>query len=403
MPKVNVKVGLIGVLDMLKFKNMAKVREEAIQAAPANEVKGTYKINENAKAYHPDHLNLKVVDIVDHEGTGCKSYILEEAEGRVIPFFRAGQYLSLKLKIDGSFVTRPYSISSGPAWTKEGKIAVTIQENPSGFAASKFLETVKVGDVIESSGPEGNFVYEELRDAKNVIALAGGSGITPFLSMAYAIRDGQEDFNLTIIFGSKDEKSIILKKELEDVAATCPKVKVVHVLSNEEKEGYEHGFITCDIIKKYAPEDEYSIFVCGPEAMYKFLDTELPKLNLPRRLIRKELRGVTKDVESLPDYPSSAKGKKFNITVIQGSKGYDITANSNEPILVAIERAGIVAPSKCRGGECGWCRSKLVSGTVYCPKANEFRRWADVQSNYIHPCSTFPTSDLVIEVPGEFL
>jgi len=403
MPKVNVKVGLIGVLDMLKFKNMAKVREEAIQAAPANEVNGTFKINENAKALHPDHLDLKVVEIINHEGTGCKSYIFEEAKGRVIPFFRAGQYLSLKLKFGNSFVTRPYSISSGPAWTKQGKIAVTIQSNPSGYAADKFLETVKVGDVIKSSGPEGNFFYEELRDCKNVIALAGGSGITPFLSMAYAIRDGQEDFNLTIIFGSKDEKSIILKKELEDVAAACNKVKVVHVLSNEEKPGYEHGFITCDIIKKYAPDGDYSIFVCGPEAMYKFLDTELPKLGLPRRLIRKELRGVTKDVESLPDFPANAKGKEFSIKVIQGANTYDIKAKSNEPVLVAIEKAGIVAPSKCRGGECGWCRSKLVSGTVYCPKANEFRRWADVESNYIHPCSTFPTSDLVIEVPGEFL
>jgi len=403
MSKLNVKVGLIGPLDMLKFKNMGKVREEAIQAAPANEIKGVYKINENAKALHPDHLDLEVVEIIDHKDAHAKSFIFKEHNGRVIPFFKAGQYLSLKLKINDSFISRPYSISSGPAWTKEGKIAITVQDNPKGFGAKYLYNEVKVGDVIESSAPEGNFTYEAIRDKKDVIALAGGSGVTPFLSMAYAIKDGQQDFNLTILFGSRDEKSIILKEELDKVSKECKKVKVVYVLSDEEKAGYEHGFITKEIIEKYAPKGQYSIFACGPEAMYNFLDIELPKLGLPNRLIRKEIRGVTKNVEGLNDYPASAKGKVFNIKVIQGAYTYDIKANANEPVLVAIERAGIVAPSKCRGGECGWCRSKLVSGKVYCPKANEFRRWADVENNYIHPCSTFPTSDLVIEVPGEFL
>jgi len=401
MPKVNVKVGLIGALDMLKFKNMGKVREQAIQAAPANEIKGTYKINENAKALHPDHLDLEVVEIIDHKDAHAKSFIFKEHNGKVIPFFRAGQYLSLKVKIGDSFITRPYSISSGPSWTKEGKIAVTIQDVKDGFAAPWFLQNVKVGDVIESSAPEGNFVYEEIRDAKDVVALAGGSGITPFLSMAYAINSGAEHFNLTILFGSRDEKSIILKEELDKVVSD--KVKVVYVLSEEEKQGYEHGFITAELIKKYAPADDYTVFACGPEAMYKFLDTELPKLGLPNRRIRKEIRGVTKNVSELPDYPKQAAGKVFNIKVVQGANTYEIKAKAEEPVLVAIERAGIVAPSKCRGGECGWCRSKLVSGTIFAPKANEFRRWADMQANYIHPCSTFATSDLVIEVPGEFL
>jgi len=404
MPRLNVKVGLIGPLDMLKFKNMGKVREQAIQAAPANEVVGTYKINENAKALHPDHLDLKVVEIVDHKDAHAKSFIFKEAKGRVIPFFRAGQYLSLKFKVGDSFVTRPYSISSGPAWTKEGMIAITVQDNPKGFAAPYLYNNVKVGDVIKSSAPEGTFVYEPIRDPKHIIAVAGGSGITPFLSMAYAIRDGVQDFDLTILFGSRTESAIILKEELEAVAKACKKVHVVNVLSDEEKEGYEHGFITADLIKKYAPKkEEYAVFACGPEAMYKFLDTELPKLGIPRRHIRKEIRGVTKDIEGQTEFPKAAKGKEFKVKVIQGAKHYDIVAKSNEPLLVAIERAGIVAPSKCRGGECGWCRSKLVSGTVYCPKENEFRRWADVQNNYIHPCSTFPTSDLVVEVPGEFL
>lgn len=92
----------------------------------------------------------------------------------------------------------------------------------------------------------------------------------------------------------------------------------------------------------------------------------------------------------------------YQITVKQGDKEYVISANANEPILVALERAGIKAPSRCRNGECGWCRSKCVSGTYFVAKENEHRRWADVENNYIHPCASFATSDMVIEVPGEF-
>lgn len=401
---LNVKVGLIGPFDMLKFKNMAKVREKAIQAAPAKEITGEYAINKNAKALHPDHLKLVVKEIVDHADAGAKTFVFAPAEGTpALPWFRAGQYLSLKLKIGDSFVSRPYSISSSPKWSKEGKIAVTVRANPDGFAADWLLNDLKVGMEVVSSAPEGQFYYDDMRDAKHVIALAGGSGITPFLSMAYAIRDGIEDFELTILFGSRTASSILFKEELDAIAKACSKVKVVHVLSDETVEGYEHGFIDSALIKKYAPEGEYSVFICGPEAMYRFVDKEIEKLKLPRRLVRREMLGVTKSVAKLSGFPAEAVGKSFALTVRQGEKEYALTATSEEPVLVAIERAGIVAPSRCRSGECGWCRSKLVSGTVFTPAENEGRRHSDIVNGYIHPCSCFATSDLVIEVPGEFL
>ncbi len=245
---LNVKVGLIGKLDMLKFKNMSKVREKAIQAASAKEVVGEFRINQNAKALHPDYMNLEVSEVIEHTGASAKTYIFKATDGNRLPCFRAGQYLSLKMKIGDSFITRPYSISSSPAWAKEGKIAITVRTNPSGFAADWILNNLKVGDNVISSAPEGQFYYEDLRDAKNVIAIAGGSGITPFLSMAYAIRDGIEDFGLTILFGSRNEDNILFKKELDDICAKCSKVKVVKVFSYEEKSYFELGFITADLI-----------------------------------------------------------------------------------------------------------------------------------------------------------
>lgn len=399
---LNVKVGLIGAFDMLKFKNMAKVREQAIQAAPANEIKADYAINRNAKILHPDYQKLVVSEIIEHPGAGAKTFVFKREDGENPAYFRAGQYLSLKLPIGESFVTRPYSISSSPKEALEGKVSVTVRANPNGFAADWLLENLKVGDKVLASDGQGQFYYEDLRDAENVVALAGGSGITPFLSMARAIRDGVEDFNLTILFGSRTEESILFREELDEICAACDKVKVVHVLSDEEKAGFEHGFITADIIQKYAVAP-YSVFICGPEAMYRFLGGEVAKLELPRRLVRREMLGVTKKVWEQPGYPQDAKGKTFRMTVRQGEMEKVIDASADEPILVAIERAGIAAPSRCRSGECGWCRSKLVSGDIFVPEENEGRRWADVQHGYIHPCSTFALSDLVIEVPGEYI
>ena len=399
---LNVKVGLIGVLDMLKFKNMAKVREQAIQAAPAKEIKGEFAINQNAKLLHPDHQKLVVSEVIGHDAAGAKTYVFRSAENKPLAYFRAGQYLSLKLQIGNSFVTRPYSISSSPKWALEGKVAITVRTNPGGFVADWLLENLKEGDTVIASAGEGQFYYENLRDAKNVVALAGGSGITPFLSMAYAIRDGIEDFNLTIIFGSRTEENILFREELDAICAACPKVKVVHVLSHEEKEGFEHGFITAELIQKYA-KDPYSVFICGPEAMYRFVAAEIEKLELPRKNVRRELLGVTKSVWEQEGYPAECKDKTFRLTIRQGPNEYVVDASANEPILVAIERAGVAAPSRCRSGECGWCRSKLVSGQFFTPAENEGRRHSDIVHNYIHPCCTFPLSDMVIEVPGEFL
>ena len=157
---VNVKVGLIGAFDMLKFKNMAKVREQAIQAAPAKEVNGEFTINQLAKKLHPDYQKLVVAEIIDHAGAASKTFVFKRVDGQPVAYFRAGQYLSLKLRIGDSFVTRPYSISSSPKWALEGKVAITVRSNPGGFAAEWLLENLKVGDEVTASGAEGQFYYE---------------------------------------------------------------------------------------------------------------------------------------------------------------------------------------------------------------------------------------------------
>ena len=150
MPDLKVKIGLIGKFDMLKFKNMKKVREQAIQAAPAKEVTGEFAINRNAKAMHPDYLRLVVDEIIDHGAATSKTYILKSKDGKALPYFRAGMYLSLILDIDGSATTRAYSLCSSPKKALEGKYAISVRANPKGFVADKLMETLKVGDEVMS-------------------------------------------------------------------------------------------------------------------------------------------------------------------------------------------------------------------------------------------------------------
>ena len=215
--------------------------------------------------------------------------------------------------------------------------------------------------------------------------------------------DGIEDFSLTLLYGTRREEDVLFRGELDEIARSCPKFKVIYVLSDEERDCFEHGFLTAELIRKYAPADEdYSVFLCGPEAMYRFLQPEIEELGLPPRRFRRKLIDVTKSPWACEGYPAEAEGKSFSIRVKQGPEEWTVPASADEPVLVAIERAGIKAPSRCRAGECGWCRSRLLEGTVFIPKENEMRRWADVHYGYIHPCCSFPTSDLVLEIPGEF-
>ena len=399
---LKIKIGKIGLLDMLKFKKMPEVREAHIAQTPADPLPKAYASNAKAALYHPRCQEVILSEIIPN-GSDTKTLVFKSASGAPLAPFRAGQYISLGLQIGDVKTTRAYSLSSSPALAFQGIYHIAVKENPGGFVAPYIHENWQVGQKLTISSPEGHLYYEPIRDCKKVIALAGGAGITPFMSMACAIRDGVEDFDLTIIFGSRTEDGIVYRKELDEVCAKCDKVHVVHVLSDEAKEGFEHGFITGELIAKCAAGEEVSVFMCGPQAMYNFVDGELAKLGYDEKHVRHEIFGAVKKPWELPGYPAEIKGKTFNVTIKQSGKVYEIPASADEPVLIAIERAGIAAPSQCRSGECGWCRSRLISGEVFIPEKGDGRRYADVMYGYMHPCASFPLSDLVVEVPGEYM
>ena len=388
-----------------KFLSMLSDRQERFESAKAEFPAFSDNASVIAKALHPKRQYLKVAQIIER-GEDCKSFVLvpdAEKGTENLAWFGAGKYLTVFETIENMPVTRAYSISSSPKDALNGKYVLTIKLVEGGLVSRYILDNWTVGTSVEVSAPSGNFEYQPLRDAQKVICLAGGSGITPFLSMANAIADGDEDFEMTLLYGSRNKDVILFKDELDAVVAKCNKVKVVHVLSDKGAavalDGAESGFITAELIKKYAPADEaYSVFLCGPQQMYEFVDKELEKLNLPKKYIRHEMFGEFHNPSTQADFPSGVP-ETVNITVTIQDFTTTVSGSSNDSIMQILEKNGISVPARCRSGECGFCHSHLISGQIYVPKHLDYRRLADYKFGCIHPCCTFPLSDIVINVP----
>jgi ferredoxin-NADP reductase len=160
---------------------------------------------------HPRRMRLRVTEIIQETPT-TKTLRFERTDGPPPPF-RPGQYVNLFVDVDGILTSRPYSISSPPPTGEgSGTIDLTIRDKPGGFVAPYLLNQVQVGDELETTGPAGTFYHEPLIDGEDLVFLAGGSGITPFMSI---IRDtlgkGEETSPLQIhlLYGSRVPEDVI--------------------------------------------------------------------------------------------------------------------------------------------------------------------------------------------------
>lgn len=393
------------IIDLLAFKRLLPQRRKRFaRALPL--IMEPHPVNRLAGRLHPAAQFLKITQVRDESSSIRTFRLVADAYAGTaeLAHFRAGQYLSLTVDVAGVRITRPYSISSAPfeALGSEGFYEISVKKQQDGFLTEHMWENWVAGTRVLSSGPCGTFYYEPLRDARQIVGLAGGSGIAPFRSMARELAHGYLDIELLLLYGSSDEEDIPFYAELELLTLRAfQKLRVVHVLSCEEVSlaGCEQGFITAALIRKHADVHNSSFFICGPQAMYRFVQGELATLDLPPRRVRRELYGEVKDVTELPDFPAEAVDRIFGLTVRIGDVTTTVLAKAAETILVAMERANLAPPSQCRCGECGVCRSLLVAGEVYVSADADVRREADKQQGYIHPCASYPLSDVEIIVP----
>jgi len=343
--------------------------------------------------YHPKKLTLRLSEIrPETESTTTFRFV---ADNGYLPPFQAGQYINVFVDINGIRTSRPYSLSSAPY--QIGYYDITVRCVPDGFVSTYLLDALKVGDTVESTSPSGQFYYNPLFHGDELVFIAGGSGITPFMSMIRDVTDRGLQRNIHLVYGSRIESDIVFEKELTDRAERHPNFTLTPVVS-EPSDGYKGitGFITAELISKLTESPNNKMFyICGPEAMYKFVLSELEKLQIPRRKRRVEVFGPPADISAQPGWPENINVNDEFDVIFNGNK--PIKAKAGEPLMNSLERHGFTLESSCRSGECSLCRTKLVSGKVFHANGTNIRR-SDETYHFIHPCMAYPLENLELKV-----
>ena len=348
-------------------------------------------VQECINRLHPARLRLRVSDVIEETGS-AKTFRLVSPE-HYLPPFQAGQYISLSLGIGSIRLSRPYSISSSPRQT--GYYDITVKRVEDGLVSGHLLDHVSRDEMLECSGPWGNFYHNPIFHENTLVCIAGGSGITPFMSMILETIECGLDRKMYLFYGNKDSNDVLFDEKLKAISRHYENIYYVPVIEKPSN-GYQgaRGLITGRVIQDTLGDiHEKTFYLCGPQAMYNFCVGELTKLGVPRRKIRKEVNGIPVHVSDQPGWPKEVgENAVFDVQV----KGHgSIEARAGEPLLVALEKHGLKLPSRCRSGECSMCRVKVLSGKVFQLPGSLLRK-SDKKFGYIHSCAAYPIDDLEI-------
>ncbi|MBC8177335.1 MAG: 2Fe-2S iron-sulfur cluster binding domain-containing protein [Deltaproteobacteria bacterium] len=348
-------------------------------------------VDKQINLLHPTRMKLRVSEIID-ETSSTKTLRLTSQDGYLPPFL-AGQYIALFMELSGIRTSRPYSISSPPNQT--GFYEITIRRVEDGLVSNYLLDEVKKGDELESSGPAGQFYHNPLFHDKTMVCIAGGSGITPFRSMIREIVECGLERSVYLFHGNKNLNDAISHDELRSLSDSFENINYLPVIE-EPSDGYQglSGLITGDLIREAIGDlTGKTFYLCGPQGMYDFCVPELEKLGIPKRKIRKEVYGAPANICDYPGWPERVKAD--DVFAVQVDGGPTIEARAGEPLMLALEKNGVLIPSICRSGECSMCRVKIQSGKVFQPGGVPVRK-SDVQFGYVHSCVSYPLEDMEV-------
>lgn len=314
--------------------------------------------------------------------------------------YKQGQYLTLKFIIDGEESRRSYSICSSPV--EEHELRIAIKRVKDGKISTYINDVIKIGDSIEVMIPMGNFYTEmDPMHKKNYVLFAGGSGITPILSILKTVLKSELHSTITLFYGNNDEASIIFKKHLDTLGATySDRLKVHHIL-NIAVPSYPQllqGMLTkekcLDLIKanvNFALDNEF--FICGPTPMMDNAIAALKEMKAPESTIHAEYFSAPKVDEPVLAISENVSGAKAMI--IKDGDEYTIDLLPEETILQAALRIGLDAPYACQGGSCCTCRALLEEGEVKMT-VNYALSAAEVEKGYILTCQSHATTKNIV-------
>lgn len=317
--------------------------------------------------------------------------------------FIEGQYLTFRRKFDGEELRRSYSICAG---RNEGVLRVGVKQVEGGWFSSWANEELKVGDTLEAMKPMGNFHIPLQPDNKrNYLAFAGGSGVTPVISIIKTMLAEEPQSAFTLVYGNRSASAIMFREELEDLKNIyMGRFNIVHVLEGEAGElDLFSGILNrekCDaLFDRWVDVDDADFaFICGPEPMMLAVAEALKARGLSDAQIKFELFASAqpgKAKKRAPQPQSAGEAVCHAAVILDGVRREFDMAKNGQSVLDAALAADMGVPFACKAGVCSTCRAKIIEGEVEM-EANFALEDYEVERSYVLTCQSRPVSDRIV-------
>ena len=342
---------------------------------------------------------LKVAEVIPEtaEANSIRFEVPEELRGAFA--FRAGQHLTLRATINGEEVRRNYSLCTAPA---ETDWMVTVKRIGGGLFSNWVGDQLKAGDTLEVMVPHGSFTTGfDPANARHLVGIAGGSGITPVLSLMKTLLREEPRSRFTLFYGNRDSSSVIF---LEALAALKDKnlgrLEIYHFLDQEEQDiDLFNGMLSRERLDEAIPAlvpDAAEVdgwFICGPGPMMDAAEGALLDLNVPKERIHIERFTADRPAGSfsaaIEQLQTQAEGVSVAVTLDGRTRRVPFTAGN---ILDSVRAAGLPAPFACKAGVCATCRAKVTTGKVEMA-ARYGLTDEEVAAGYVLTCQSVPLGD----------
>ncbi|MFM1989917.1 MAG: hypothetical protein RJA99_2874 [Pseudomonadota bacterium] len=317
--------------------------------------------------------------------------------------FRHGQFLTLRETLDGEDVRRSYSVCVGvPDYERRGELRVAIKRVAGGRFSNWAAGALKPGREIDVMTPDGRFTTElDPARARHYAGFAGGSGITPMLSLIETILSTEPRSRFTLVYGNRTVSSIMFLERLEELKNTyIDRLRLVHVLSDEPQEvellsGLLDAPRCRTLLATLLADDAIDeAFVCGPAPMMDAAETALLEAGVARERIHVERFGTPAPSGAPRPVAADAPAAKV-VMIVDGKERHLRVPFDGQAILDAGLAAGASLPYACKGGVCCTCRAKVLEGEVRMDK-NYTLEPHEVAQGFVLTCQAHPVSERVV-------
>jgi 3-ketosteroid 9alpha-monooxygenase subunit B len=332
--------------------------------------------NNGADGYAP----LRVKRVVQ-ETSDAVSLVLDVPEHCSARYrYRAGQFLTLRVTVDGQDLRRCYSMSSAPV---EDDLQITVKRDPGGLVSNWLNDTVAEGVEIHAAPPEGRFCLRD--NADEVVAFAGGSGITPIMSLVRTALVNSSR-RIRLFYANRNRESVIFADALDRLANDhADRLVVAHHIDDNS------GVVTPSAVASFiANAGAADFYICGPGPFMDTVEAAVLGSGVPRQRVHLERFSV----EPVPADVADSSGQTEEVVIELDRKKTTAGYRAGNTLLQTARIAGLRAPSSCETGSCGTCMARVVSGSARMLN-NDALDDDEVAEGWVLTCQSLPTSQKI--------